>query len=221
MSDKPRVKAPKQRATPRPDDPARKRRALLYGVGGLAAVVAIVLLVVAVGLGGSDASDEDARTALKAAGCTLRVAEALPGEHSLEDPGGTSDVWNTDPPTSGPHYSIAAIFGVYEEPLEVARVIHNLEHGGIFIQYGDDVPDVTVAELRAFYDDHRTGTVMAPLPRLGNQFALGAWVSDGSEGNAYLAKCKEFDEAAVSAFFRAFQFQGPERFDPSQLQPGS
>jgi hypothetical protein len=221
MSDKPRVKAPKQRATPRPDDPARKRRALLYGVGGLAAVVAIVLLVVAVGLGGSDASDEDARTALKAAGCTLRVAEALPGEHSLEDPGGTSDVWNTDPPTSGPHYSIAAIFGVYEEPLEVARVIHNLEHGGIFIQYGDDVPDVTVAELRAFYDDHRTGTVMAPLPRLGNQFALGAWVSDGSEGNAYLAKCKEFDEAAVSAFFRAFQFQGPERFDPSSLQPGS
>ena len=221
MSDKPRVKAPKQRSTPKPDDPARKRRMILYGVGGLAAVVAIVVLAAAIGLGGGDPSDDDARTALKAAGCTFRVVEALPGDHSVEDPGGTSDEWNTDPPTSGAHYGIAAIFGIYEEQLELARVVHNLEHGGIFIQYGDEVPDATVDQLRSFYDDHQTGTVMAPFPKLGNQFALGAWVSDGVEGNAYLAKCKKFDEAAVSSFFRAFQFQGPERFDPSQLQPGS
>ena len=91
--------------------------------------------------------------------------------------------WNTDPPTSGPHYGIPAIFGIYEEPLELARVVHNLEHGGIFILYGPGVPDATVDQLREFYGDHTTGTVMAPLPKLGKQFALGAWVSDGEGGN--------------------------------------
>ena len=109
----------------------------------------------------------------------------------------------------------------HHAPFEQARVIHNLEHGGVFIQYGSEVPDSTVEQLRLFYDDHKTGTIMAPLPRLGDEFALGAWVAEGEDGNGYLAKCKNFDEDAISAFFRAFQFVGPERFDPSQLQPGS
>jgi hypothetical protein len=187
---------------------------------GATAAVAAVLGLAALSLGGGDPSAADARTALEDAGCSFRTTDALPGEHSVEQPGDTDRTWNTDPPTSGPHYGIAAIFGIYEEPLETARVVHNLEHGGIFILYGDDVPDATVDQLRSFYDDHQTGTVMAPLPKLAKRFALGAWVSDGEGGNAYLAKCAKFDENALSTFFRAFQFQGPERYDPSQIQPG-
>ena len=172
---------------------------------------------------GSSAAGTDAaaaQTKLEAAGCTFKSVKALEGAHSVQQPGGTSDKWNTDPPTTGPHYGIAAIFGIYEEELEIARVVHNLEHGGIFILYGDDVPDATVDELRAFYDDHKTGTIMAPLDRLGDEFALGAWVVDGDVDNGFLAKCKAFDEDAVSSFFSSLQFRGPERFDPSQLQPG-
>ena len=44
------------------------------------------------------------------------------------------------PADHGPHYGIAAIFGIYEDELEIAQVVHNLEHGGIFILYGDEVP---------------------------------------------------------------------------------
>lgn len=219
MADKPRVKAPKQR-TATAHDPGRNRRLLGFGAaaaGGLLGVVAVVGLL---GLGGGGGPSEDeVRASLEAAGCTLQVAEALPGEHSVE-PDGTSETWNTDPPTTGPHYGIAAIFGIYDEPLQQARVVHNLEHGGIFIQYGDDVPEETVNALRDFYDRHKNGTIMAPLARLGDQFALGAWVAEGEGGNGYLAKCTAYDEEAVEAFFDAFQFRGPERFDPSQLQPG-
>ena len=80
--------------------------------------------------------------------------------HSIRDPGGTSAKWNTDPPTSGPHYGIPAVFGIYNEELEIARVVHNLEHGGIYILYGKDVPDSTVEQLRVVLrsaqdgDDH-------------------------------------------------------------------
>jgi hypothetical protein len=105
-----------------------------------------------------------------------------------------------------------------------AQLVHNLEHGGIFIQYGKDVPAATIAELRAFYDGHRNGTVLALYPKLGDQIALGAWVSKNAsspdDANAYLAKCTSFDEAAFAAFFDAFQFKGPERFPASSMLPG-
>ena len=45
-------------------------------------------------------------------------------------------------------------------------------------------------------------------------------MAESADGKGYLAKCKEFDEGAVASFFEAFQFVGPERFNPSDLQPG-
>lgn len=220
MADKPRVKAPKQRASSSDSGPSRRRALVIAAaVGGLAlGFAAVALLLGAVGGGGTD--EEGLRTQLEAAGCTLDVVPALEGAHSVRAPGGSSPKWNTDPPTNGPHYGIAAIFGAYDDEVELARLVHNLEHGGIYILYGEDVPDETVDELRAFYDDNKTGTVMAPLDRLGDEFAVGAWVVDGETDNGFLAKCKAFDEAAVSAFFDELQFRGPERFDPSDLQPG-
>jgi hypothetical protein len=222
MPEKPRVKAPKQRSSSSgPEDAARRRQLLgvSAAVAGLLLGALAVVALVGLGGGGSGRDEEGVRASLEAAGCTLQVAEELPGEHSVSDPGGTSDMWNTDPPTTGPHYGVAAIFGIYDEPLEQARLVHNLEHGGIYIQYGEDVPEETVGQLRDFYNRNKAGTIMAPLPRLGDEFAMGAWVTDG-DGAGYLAKCKAYDEEAVSSFFRAFQFRGPERFDPSQLQPG-
>jgi hypothetical protein len=221
MADKPRVKAPKQRAGAA-DDGGRRTRTLVI-VGGVAGV-ALGLVVVAVALGmvggGGKTDVKGLRAAFTSGGCTFQVAPALKGVHSILNPGGTSPTWNTDPPTSGPHYGIPAIFGIYNDELEMARVVHNLEHGGIYILYGKDVPDPTVAELRSFYDSHKTGTIMAPLDRLGNKFALGAWVVDGETHSGFLAKCTTFHKGAVSTFFRSLQFRGPERFDPSQLQPG-
>jgi hypothetical protein len=228
MADKPRVKAPKQikapkqRTTQTPADPARRRRAL-YLVGGAGLGLAVVVALVGLfGFGGGT----DARAALQDAGCTLQVKQAKSANHSVREPDGSSKQWNTDPPTNGPHYGVAAIFGTYNEPLEQARVVHDLEHGGVFIQYGDKVPDATVQQLLEFWDDHQAGTILAPLPRLGNKIALGAWVwtteelATGANGHGYLAKCSTFDKDAFSAFFDEYQFRGSHGNDPDVLQPG-
>ncbi len=221
MADKPRVRAPKQR-TATADESARRRRnwVVAAAVGGIA--LGFIVVAAAFGfVGGDSGTDVPAlRTKLEAAGCTFKVAPALEGAHSITSPGGTSDEWNTDPPTTGPHYGIAAIFGIYEDEVDIAPLVHDLEHGGIYILYGDEVPDSTVDQLRAFYDDHKTGTVMAPLNRLGDEFALGAWVVDGDTDNGFQATCTSFDEDAVSSFFSSLQFRGPERFDPADLRPG-
>jgi hypothetical protein len=220
MADKPRVKAPKQRAGS--TDGSQRSRGVVIGVAVAGVALGFVVVAVLLGVmgGGGGADEETLRADLEAAGCTLQTAKALEGAHSVRDPGGTSDKWNTDPPTTGPHYSVAAIFGIYDEEIEIARVVHNLEHGGIYILYGKDVPDATVDELRAYYEDNKTGTIMAPLDSLGDTFALGAWVEDGDTKMGFVAKCADFDEGAVSTFFDELQFRGPERFDPSDLQPG-
>ncbi len=220
MAQKPRVQAPKQRSGAAPSDQGRKRQVLAVLGGLLVALVLGGVLFFALG-SGADAADVAAvRGDLEAAGCTFVGKKAPPAEHTITDPGGTSDEWNTDPPTAGPHYAEAAIFNAYDEELELARVVHDLEHGGIYILYGKDVPAATVDELRAFYDDHRTATILAPLHRLGDEFAIGAWYAHSDPAMGYLAKCRTFDEKAVAAFFSAFQFKGPEHFDPSDLRPG-
>jgi Protein of unknown function (DUF3105) len=232
MAEKPRVKAPKQRHTTS-SEASSQRRMLTIGAAVAGVVIGFAVVAVLLGLiGGSDGPDEAAvRADLEAAGCTLQAVEAQPGRHSLTADGTAK--WNTDPPTSGPHFGFnpngsvgTVIWGDYEEPVQLARIIHNLEHGGVYIFYGDEVSDAVVAELREFYEDHQRGTVLAPYPKLGDKVALGAWVTDnetGSEstgGTGYLAKCSTFDEGAFSAFLSGFQFHGPERFPSDSLLPG-
>jgi hypothetical protein len=214
---------PRPHGKSRPPGPRQgTNRRLLLGIaaGGLAVLVAAALGIGFAFSGGST----DAAAALDSAGCTLLEKPALRGVHSITTPTGRSPLWNTNPPTSGPHYEIPAIWGAYTEPLNMAQLVHNLEHGGIYILYGPRVPDATVAQLRSFYDGHTRGTILAPLPSLGNKIALGAWTTkdenDASNGTAHLAKCTSFDEDAFRAFFDEFQFQGPERFPADTLLPG-
>ena len=197
---------------------------LLVGLAGagLAVLVAATAIGFAVAFGGSGSAD--AAAALDAAGCTLTTKPALRGVHSVTTPTGTSKAWKTNPPTSGPHYKTPAIWGAYTQPLNLAQLVYNLEDGGIYILYGPSVPDATVAQLRSFYDDHPRGTILAPLPSLGDRIALGAWTrenaGDSTNGTAHLAKCTAFDRDAFAAFFHEFQFRGPQRFPADSLLPG-
>jgi hypothetical protein len=219
-----RPQAPQRRSTPVSATDAARRRRLLYvlaaaGVVALAAVLGAIFL-----LGGGD--DSDVARTMREAGCTIQVVPAAVGNHTAAENATSDPKWNTNPPTSGPHYGIPAVYGEYDTPLKLAQVVHNLEHGAVYILYGPDVPDATVAELRDFYAEDRTAMLLAPLPSLGDEIALGAWtVPDdfkpgGSNGTAYLAKCKTFDEGAFSTFRDELRFKGPERFPPDRLQPG-
>ena len=216
---------PKPRPHGKPKPPpqgADRNRLLMLGVGGLAALAAVAAAL-AFTLGGGGGSS-DARASLESAGCTLSATPALPGNHTVTSPTGMSKRWNTTPPTSGPHYPVPVVYGSYDEPVNEAQLVHNLEHGAIAVQFGKDVPAAAVRQLKSFVQAHSRGTVLAPYPALGDKIALGAWVTESpsqpSKGTAYLAKCTAFDAAAFSAFFDAYQFQGPERFPADTMLPG-
>ena len=93
---------------------------------------------------------------------------ALPsGDHSVLTPAARRRSGTPTRRRAGRTTQSPAIWARYTKPLYPAQVVHNLEHGGIFIQYGKDVPQATVDQLKGFYDEHLNGTLLAPLPKLG------------------------------------------------------
>jgi hypothetical protein len=169
---------------------------------------------------------------LARADCRLRSVPSLGGDHvSADHPPdayrilyGTPDaarkgtqgltvMYDSFPPTSGPHYPQPAIWGAYDVPLLQVQAVHNLEHGGVVLQYGNKVPKAVVATLKAFYGESPNGMLLAPLPELGKRIALTAWST--------LATCRRFDTEAFAAFRDAYRGNGPERFPVDRLEPGT
>jgi Protein of unknown function (DUF3105) len=225
MAQKPRVKAPRQRAAAATSSGGQKRwLALAVAVVGIAlAVGAVAVLLGFVGGGGGAPDEAAARSKLEAAGCTLQSYPGVSRKH-ITNAAARPKSWNSFPPTSGPHYFTPAVYGFYSEPVELARVLHNLEHGGVYMLYGPKAPPDTVKLLREIYDRDPRGLVVAPLPELGDKIALGAWTSPapGSSeiGTGHLAKCTAVDKGAFEAFLGAFRGRGPEGENLDQLQPG-
>lgn len=133
----------------------------------------IVPILLLAACGGDD--DDDAPSDAPASATTTAVARtpmpgtaeaaelddsaSLPGEYfaPLERehiPAGSAfDEYTSDPPSSGPHYSTLAPWGVNQKPIAREQIPHNLEHGGVVILYHcpggcDDIAD----ELAAYVD---------------------------------------------------------------------
>ena len=215
-----KVQAPRTRQEARrPGEQAaadRRRRQLLYALAasGLAAL-AVVLVLVLTGGGG----EKEISAAMQDAGCTYETRAAQEAKHVAED---EKPKWDTDPPSSGPHYPVTAPFDFYEEPVDQLRLVHDLEHGGIVISYGDDVPDETVERMRAWWIDDPNGVAASPYPKLGEEITLAAWTAEGAaHGTAHLARCKAFDEDAFSTFRDELRANGPEPFPLDALAPGN
>jgi Protein of unknown function (DUF3105) len=205
-----RVQAPKRRETPPSADAARRQRKILYALAGSGVVLlAAVLLFLAFAPSGG--GDEELAKTIREAGGTFQTFKSE-GRNHVNDLNAKVD-YKTDPPTSGPHYGITAVWGIYDRPVNQRQAVHNLEHGGIVIQYGDDVPQAEVQKIAEFYREDPNAMLVAPLPRLGDQIALTAWT--------HLAKLPRFDQEAFEAFRDTYRGKGPEPFDVDDLQPGS
>jgi hypothetical protein len=190
----------------------------------VAAVAAIAAgaAVAYVMLGGGSSAD----AALRAVGCTVEKKPAMGATHVNEL--AEDFEYNTFPPTTGPHFGVPATWDVYTDPVEQFRLVHNLEHGGVVVQYGEDVPESAVAEIRDWYLEDPNGMIVAPLPRLKDKIALAAWTAPdpvpGEEprpGEGVLATCSSFDAGAFEEFKDTYGFRGPERFPRDQLVPGT
>ena len=139
-------------------------------------------------------------------------------------------VYNSVPASQGPHHPDWLRWGVYEEPVPELNVVHNLEHGGITVQYGRDVALETVQELLDWYAEDSDAIIVAPHDGLGGDIALAAWTVEdldqdvdsiyrSSEGN--VLRCDGFGEAEFSDFRQNYRGRAPERIPIDRLSAGS
>ena len=218
------VQAPQQRSTPRAP---RDNRTFLYVLAFVGLGVILLGGVLAlVAFSGGDGSS----AAINSRYCTEESFPGLRPDH-LGSPDEKVD-YNSFPPSSGPHYQSPAPWGIYEDPIKQTILVHNLEHGGIVLQYGK-VGEQTVREIQSFYQNDPYGLVVAPYPRLGKAIALTAWnepryvrgqsePEDADPGNGYVLTCTQWDADAAAKFRDERRNKAGERYGSVQdMAPGT
>ena len=146
MAKKDRVPTPPKRPVQAPKaykPEASPRRTRLIFIG-LAA--AIVIAAGAIGAAFMLGSDDDASGPSTQGDCTLETFDALEASHVEELPDGYE--YNSVPATSGLHNATPAIWNLYDQPVPEINSVHNLEHGGVLVQYGSEVPQEAIAKPR-------------------------------------------------------------------------
>jgi hypothetical protein len=107
--------------------------------------------------------------------------------------------YNSDPPTSGPHLPAIARWGVHDSPVPKELQVHNLEDGGVVVQYNCPQTNTEckaliakLAEIVGKYEH----TILAPYLGLSHKVALTAWTR--------IDKLDEFDEKRIVRFIEAY-----------------
>jgi len=183
------------------------------------AVVATVGIVLSVRGGSAQASGQDGP-------CVRQTFPPMGRQHI--DKLSPDFRYNSYPPTSGPHYppgpKAPAVWGIYDTPIDETALVHNLEHGGVVVQYGKDVSKATIDQIARWYQGDPDGIVVAPIwpsiqatapPNANKKIFLTSWT--------HLMTCSAFDEGVFSSFrddFRGPTGDAPEKFPLDQLTPG-
>ena len=103
--------------------------------------------------------------------------------------------YNSNPPTSGPHVGNLARWGIHRAPVPKELQVHNLEDGGVIIQYNcQNCPDV-VSKLKKIAKGYNR-ILLAPYPNMDERFALTAW--------GKIDTFSEFSEGRIIRFIEAY-----------------
>jgi hypothetical protein len=106
--------------------------------------------------------------------------------------------YNSDPPTSGPHMPYVAPWGIHTEPVPKELQVHNLEDGGVVIQYNCPSGCAELVEkLKAVVQRYKDEIILAPYPGMQRRIALTAWTR--------LDAFDDFDDARITRFIKAYR----------------
>lgn len=114
-------------------------------------------------------------------------------------------IWNSRPPTSGPHAPNIAAWGEHDEPVPEWQQIHNLEDGGVILHYNcpDGCPE-TVNELRdIMIEVGRDSLILEPYPNMETKIAVTAWTR--------LLTLDDIDREQIIEFIEVYRGQDHHR----------
>jgi len=116
--------------------------------------------------------------------------------------GEAHEAYNSNPPTSGWMYAQPAGWGAYREVLPDEAIVHNLEHGGIWISYQNAEDEDTIRQLEEIVRRYGAQMILTPRPTNESPIAVVAW--------GRLLTLDTVDAAQISNFIARYRFKGPE-----------
>ncbi len=119
--------------------------------------------------------------------------------------GSGHEVYNSNPPTSGPHYEQTARSGFREDIVLDEHIIHNLEHGDVWVAYHPRVSEEIKNGLKQF-----AAAKVIIVPRAANEtdIALSAW----GRLDTFNIESGVFPEQRIRDFINRYTNKGPEKF---------
>lgn len=119
--------------------------------------------------------------------------------------------YNSDPPTSGPHYAVEASVGFYDSnsyKYPAGYLVHNLEHGYVIFWYNcNKLSESACADLKTqiksvINNFNGTKLIAYPWPSLDVPLVITSW--------GRLEKFEAFNADKAKAFYRANINRAPE-----------
>jgi len=118
--------------------------------------------------------------------------------------GAAHPAYNSFPATSGWHVAQPQPWGTFVYPVAPEKLIHNLEHGGVVIEYNPALLGGSELKLEAIQKRFPNKTVVTPNEQLKTPLALTAW--------RRLYTLDTMNEAKIVAFIERYKNRAPERF---------
>ena len=122
---------------------------------------------------------------------------------------GSGEVWdgeyNSNPPTSGPHApSWVRPLGVYTEVIADIFMIHNLEHGHVWLSYRDADDQEALDALIPLQEANPRWVILTHRPENDTRIAVASWT------RLLLLDEEEIDTDAIEAFISNYRDNAPE-----------
>lgn len=136
------------------------------------------------------------------------VAFPVLGRDHISD-GAPRPDYNSNPPTSGSHYASPANVRFYFEELPDEQLVHNLEHGHVWISYKSNLPTEIIKVLKGFAGRN---TIVTPRPANDFDIALASW----GRLDKFNIDGDSIDKQRIKNFILRYQNQGPEKVNLPQ-----
>jgi hypothetical protein len=130
----------------------------------------------------------------------------MPQEGATHVAEGAEVSYQSNPPTSGSHWSDPLRDGVYQSEKPDEALVHSLEHGRIWISYRPNIGEETIQALEDLArSEHRI--ILTPREANDSDIALAAWARLDTFN---LSEDGTFDAQRVLDFIARYRDQGPE-----------
>lgn len=165
--------------------------------------IGIILLTVLIILGGTLLTSRQSKEESQRKSVPL-MGEKMPdlgGQHIAH--GEKHAAYNSNPPTSGPHWADVAGGGIKDAPVPDELMLHSMEHGAAVVWYREGLPQSDIEQITQAFNATPGKKIMVPRKDLDTPVALTSW--------GHLLKLNSIDQNTIEQFIATNNDRTPEK----------